>query len=422
MAGSYDVIVIGCGLAGVSTAFYLRSGGARVLVLDRAPGPARETSFANGSLITPSLADPWNSPGVLGALLRSLRDEHSPMLVRMRAMPSLAVWGLRFLRNSSPARFQASYLTNVRLAHYSQAVMGALLQSHPLDFEYAPDGTIKVFRDRAAFDAGLRVANWLKQVQVAHEVLNPDALLALEPALEPTIDQFHGGVRYPDDEVGNARLFTEALHRVSAAADVDFRFSAQVLSVERRGKIITGVMTPTGPLRADRYVLAAGSFSWPLGKKLGIKVPVRPAKGYSITLPIGDAYPAPRYAIVDEALHAAVVPLGGDKLRVAGTAEFAGYDQTLTPGRVANLKVLAQQVFPQVAVDGANVEAWCGLRPMTPDGMPILGATPVSNLFVNTGHGPLGWTLACGSGKAVANAVLERQPEFDIAPFALSRF
>lgn len=416
------VIVIGCGLAGITTAYYLNEQGVNVTVLDRAEAPARETSFANGSLMAPSSADPWNAPGVLLDLMKALGRDDSAMMVRAGVLPSMVGWGLRFLRNSTLARYQASYLDNVALSQYSQSVMQRLLQVHPLEFEYAPDGTVSVCRTEAALTKGRQIANWLKQARVTHQELDRDGLLELEPALAPTIENFVGGIRYPQDEVGNARLFCLALKQVAEDAGVVFRFSEQVLGVERKRGTIQSVVTPREKLGADCFVLAAGSYSWPVGKRFKVDIPVRPAKGYSLTVPVRDIEPAPRYAIIDEALHAAVVPLGKGKLRIAGTAEFTGFDKSLPQARLSNLKRLLTEVYPQISVNESSMQPWCGLRPMTPDGRPLLGSTRLSNLFVNTGHGPLGWTMACGSGKAVADVVVGNDPEIDLAPFSMARF
>jgi len=420
------VVIIGCGLAGVTTAWFLRQRGVDVVVVEREPAPARQTSYANGSMITPSLADPWNAPGAFSTLLGSLGKEDSAMLLRPASLPSLLVWGLQFLRNSSEPRFLASFLANVRLALYSQQVMQTLLQglagAHALNFDYSPDGIVKVYSDQASLRRGLEVASWLRQAGIEHHALDHDALMSLEPALIPGGDRLAGGIHYPQDEVGDARLFCEQLHQRATDAGVDFRFSELVLGVEHKRKRIVSIRTSREQLRADVFVLAAGSSSWPLGKTFGVKVPVRPAKGYSITVPTMTEAPLPHYAIVDEALHAAVVPLGRDRLRVAGTAEFAGFDRNLNPARVANLTALLGRIYPQLEPAQAAADAWCGLRPMTADGRPLLGATRVSNLFLNTGHGPLGWTLACGSGQLLADLITGEQTDIDPAPFAASRF
>jgi D-amino-acid dehydrogenase len=417
------VLVIGCGLAGVTCAWFLRQHGAEVTVIDRGAAAASETSHANGSMMTPSLADPWNAPGVLGALLRAIGRDDAAMVLRLRALPSLLRWGAGFLRHATAARFRAAFFDNAGLARYSQQVMQRLLQAVPLDFEYAPDGTIKVFRDAAAFTAAQDTAAWLQaSLAIPSRRLDRAALLELEPALAASIDGFVGGLHFVEDEVGNAQQFCEALRREAAAAGVDFRFGETLQTVARPAGRIAAVITDKGRHEADAFVLAAGSYSWPLGRHFGITVPVRPAKGYSLTVPLAAGEPVPRRAVVDEALHAAVVPLGGTRLRVAGTAEFAGFATQPSPGRVDNLRGLLRQVYPDVATDGKDIQPWCGLRPMTMDGRPLVGRTAVANLFLNTGHGALGWTHACGSGKALADLICGVAPETDLEPFRPERF
>jgi len=416
------VVVIGCGLAGLASAYYLAKKGAQVCVLDRCAGPALETSFANGSMITPSLADPWNSPGVMGALIRSLGQEDSPMLLRPRALPSLIGWGLRFIRQSSRARFETSFLANAVFARYSQAVMRDLLQSHTLDFDYAPDGTVKIFRQTQALEAAAKTARWLEQVGVTHRLLSPTELVSFEPALKGIAAELVGGVHFPDDEIGNAQRFCGALYERALAAGVEFHFNEAVGSIERDGEKLVAARTATERYSADTFVLAAGSYSWPLGQQLGLRVPVRPAKGYSLTVPLGSNSVRPRYAVLDDALHACVVPLGSEHLRIAGTAEFAGFDRDLTTSRVENLQALLRAVYPAIEFDPAESSPWCGLRPMTPDGRPLIGGTSIENLYLCTGHGPLGWTMACGSGQALADLIVDGSAQIDTAAFAPARF
>jgi D-amino-acid dehydrogenase len=393
----------------------------QVTVLDRAAGPARETSFANGSLLTPSLADPWNAPGVFMQLLRSVGRDDAAMLLHLDQLLELGGWGVRFLLNSRRRNFQASYLANVRLARFSQEAMAEILAASPVAFDFARRGILKVFENHSSLGNAIKVAHWLKQVGIEHRVLDAGELADFEPALHKSVERLIGGIHYPGDEVGDARRFCEGLADGLAAAGVTFAFDRPVLDFEvGRGRILS-LATPHGPVHADAFVLAAGSFSPELARKLKVKVPVVPAKGYSITLPA--PVPSPRLPVVDDGLHAAVVPLGDDRLRVAGTAEFAGYDDAVRPERIANLVGLLNKVMPGVEADPAQLEAWTGLRPMTPDGRPILGAcAQVENLHLNTGHGALGWTLACGSGKVVAEAVMGQVPSCEITPFRFDRF
>ena len=417
------VLILGSGLAGITSAYYLRQRGCDVVVVDRAAAPGRETSYANGSMITPSLADPWNAPGVLRVLLRSLGREDSAILLRAKTIPSLLGWGAAFIRYSASRHFERNYLRNVGLVHYSQWTMRDLLQQHPLQFDHVYDGTLMVFRDAAALDHGIKIAHWLKQVGVEHRALDPAGVLEIEPTLRPVIDEIVGGIGYPGDETGNARLFCEEMRRVCTDAGVQFRFAESVVEIIKARRRAEGMRTAKEVLTADVYLLAAGSFSSLWAKLLGFRLPVRPAKGYSITLPMDGWSARPRVPIVDDSLHAALVPVG-NVLRVAGTAEFAGYDLTVNPQRVENLIKLFERVYPQLAggVRQTDVQPWCGLRPLTPDGMPIVGRSPIENLFVNTGHGPLGWSMACGSGKAVADIITGTPTGIDMTPFDLTRF
>ncbi len=417
------VLILGSGLAGITAAYYLRKAGCDVVVVDRAVAPGRETSYANGSMITPSLADPWNAPGVLRVLLKSLGREDAAMLLRAAAIPSLFGWGIAFIRNSASKHFQRNYLRNVGLVHYSQWTMRDLLQLHALEFEHVYDGTMKIFRDPAALDHGIKIAHWLKQVGVEHRALDRTGVLEIEPALHPVIDEIVGGIGYPGDETGNARLFCEEMRRICSDAGVQFRFAERVVEITRARNRITGMRTAKEILTADTYLLAAGSFSALWASQLGFRLPVRPAKGYSITVSMDSFGERPRVPIVDDSLHAALVPVG-NALRVAGTAEFTGYDVTVNPRRIANLLELFERVYPQLAAAAreTDVQPWCGLRPLTPDGMPIVGRSPLENLFLNTGHGPLGWSMACGSGKAVADIITGAPTDIDMTTFALARF
>ncbi len=416
------VIVIGCGLAGITTAYFLREQGAEVTVIDRAAGAARETSFANGSLLTPSLADPWNSPGIFTTLVRSLGDENAAMLLRPGQLPHIWRWGLKFIANSSRSLYAATYLENVRFSVYSQQVLSELLQRQPLQFEHAADGTVKIFDSEEAYAEGIKVAHWLKQVDIDHQPLSREELIELEPQLTPVQDRLFGGIHYPADEVGNAQFFCDSLCAVMQEMGVEFRFSEQVRRIEMNNRRVESLVTAREVLRADRYVLAAGSYSPLLSRQMGFRLPIVPVKGYSLTLHVADPAEMPRYPIIDESIHAAVVPLGGDKVRVAGTAEFAGYDTIVRPERIANLQGLLGKVYPHLLVDGQQPETWCGLRPMCADGRPVIGNSPVDNLFVNTGHGALGWTLACGSGKALADQITGEAAAYDMAPFSYARF
>lgn len=417
------VVVIGSGLLGVSTAYWLGKLGAAVTVIDRAAGPGRETSFANGALLTPSMADPWNAPGLLWKLMGWLGREDSPMLVRPAALPGLLRWGARFLRESSEARFRANTLANVRLSQYSLASLHTLRVVDGMAFDHQGVGTLKLSRDARSFDKARAMAEWLAGHGVSSRALDRAATVDLEPALAPVGPELVGSIYYPADEHGDAFRYCEALAGLATQRDVQFRYGTTVTGLEAGGGRIARVRTKGGDLSADSVVIAAGSYSPQLLSPAGIRLPVAPVKGYSISVPLPAGLVGPRIPILDESLHAVAVPLGGH-LRVAGTAEFAGHDLTLPAARVENLTRLLSRTYPAIAarVRREDIEPWTGLRPMSADGVPIMGRTPIENLYLNTGHGHLGWTMAAGSGRALADLVMGRTPGIDLAPYALDRF
>jgi len=419
------LIVIGAGLAGLTTAYYLQRDGADVTVIDRASGPGLETSFANGALLHPSLAEPWNSPGIFWDLLKWIGREDAPMLLRPRAVPDLFGWGIRFLRNSSPQRFAVNAQKNLRLAIYSLAMMRRLREETRLSYEHQARGVLAVFRSAAAGAKLTAGAAALSRHGLSFRPLDRAALLDLEPALSPIAAELLGGIHFTADEGGDAHLFCVELARVLKEGGADLRFGTRVDAIRRAGSRIGGIECAGEMLHADAYVLAAGSHSTHLARSAGLDLPIRPAKGYSITMPRARAPDAaPNVGVVDVGLHAVVVPVGEDRVRVAGTAELAGYDLAINPRRIENLKSVLRRIFPDFerALGAADFTPWAGLRPMCADGVPILGATPLENLFLNTGHGHLGWTLAAGSGRLVADMIVGRAAGVGAADYALSRF
>ena len=418
------VLVVGSGLIGTATAWFLRQQGATVTVVDRADGAAMETSYANAGMLTPSMADPWNAPGVVWKLLRWLGREDAPLLLRPRALPGLAGWGARFLWHSGPRRFEKNMWRNLALASYSLDELRALRAELGLQYCQRLEGTLKIFRDQHSFELACTTAAKLGGRGVEHRVLDRDGLVAVEPSLASVAGELVGGIHHPDDESGDAHLFSQALATAAAGAGVEFRFGTAVTGFTRHGARLAGALTASGEISADAFVIAAGSYSPLLLKGLGIRLPVRPVKGYSITLPCRDPAAAPLRPVTDDTLHIAVTPFG-DRIRVAGTAEFAGLDRGVSDSRIRNLTVTLRALFPALgaALDAAtDVHPWSGLRPMSADGVPILGPTAIDNLFLNTGHGHLGWTMATGSGRAVAELIVNGAASFPIAGYQLDRF
>jgi D-amino-acid dehydrogenase len=421
------VIVVGAGLAGLTTAYYLQRDGAEVTVIERAPGVGLGTSFANGAMLHASLSAPWNSPGILWQLMRWVGREDAPMLLRSRALPGLLGWGLQFLRQSRRHRFEVNARKNLLLAIYSLKLMAQLRAQTPLSYSYQGRGLLSVFRTAAAQRERLGELDILASHGLPLRKLDRDQLLLLEPTLAPIGDELVGGIHYAADEGGDAHAFCMELARVlrTGGADIRCGVAAQRFEVAARKIRCVRVGNAGEELTADAYVLAAASDSVQLAQTAGLDLPVRPVKGYSITVPRSCAPgAAPSIGIEDGELHAVVVPVGTDRIRVAGTAELAGYDLVINARRIENLQRLLAHLFPRFAerLAPGDVSPWAGLRPMCVDGVPLLGATTMANLWLNTGHGHLGWTLAAGSARCVADQIAGRATHLDSQDYALARF
>ena len=414
-------VVVGSGLIGLTSAYFLAHRGWEVTVVDRREGPGQETSFANGALLTPSMPEPWNAPGSWRVLLRSRGRTDSPLLLRVRAVPGLSGWGLGFLRNSSPARYERNTRRNSALALYSLAALQALRRDTGIEYGQAQVGTLRVFREAAALERAVESAERLRDAGLVFRALTRDEVVALEPALAPIARRLAGGIHYPNDETGNAHTFCRNLAELARRAGVEFQFETMASEIEVRARRVMAVICKGKRLTADRYVVAAGSYTPELLADVGIAIPVRPVKGYSVTFDRHSEDPPLRIPVVDDGFHAVVVPIDNG-IRVAGTAEFAGYDLSLPDGRIGNLFTLLGQILPQAEFDRTAARFWCGLRPMSADGVPIIGPTPIENLWVNTGHGPLGWTMAVGSGRLLTDLMAGESVDVDARAYALARF
>jgi len=416
------VLVLGAGVIGVTAAYYLNEAGHEVTVLDRQVGPAMETSFANAGEISPGYATPWAGPGVPLKAIKWLLMRHGPLVVRPRMEKAMWVWMLQMLRNCTSARYAVNKARMVPIAEYSRDCLRALREEIGIAYDERSRGTLQLFRTQSQLDGTGSDIEVLEQFGVPFELLDPAGCIAAEPALARVRDRIKGGLRLPGDETGDCKLFTERLAAVCRERGVTFRFGVETGKLFRNGAndAVQGVEVDGKRVTADAYVMALGSYSARWMRKRHVPIPVYPVKGYSLTFPVANADAAPVSTVMDESYKVAITRLG-DRVRVGGTAEISGYDLTLHESRRATLEQSVRDMFPD-AGDPAKASFWCGLRPMTPDGPPIIGPTRYKNLFVNTGHGTLGWTMACGSGKVLADIMSGRTPDIDVSQLGMERY
>ncbi|MBX3568477.1 MAG: D-amino acid dehydrogenase [Rhizobiaceae bacterium] len=414
------VLVLGSGVIGVTTAYYLSQAGHEVEVVDRRDGPALETSFANAGEVSPGYSSPWAGPGVPVKAIKWLTMRYGPLVVRPAFDPHMWSWLFRMLRNCTSARYAVNKARMVPIAEYSRDTLRALRADTGIRYDERAQGTLQLFRTQKQLDGIGGDVEVLKRFGVPFEVLDPAGCIAAEPALANVRGKFVGGLRLPGDETGDCQMFTERLAALAAGRGVTFRFGTTIQRIATAGGAVDHVATSAGALKADAYVVALGSYSPFLLRPIGISIPVYPVKGYSITVPVIEEAGAPASTVMDETYKVAITRLG-NRIRAGGTAEISGFDLRLHESRKATLLHSVGDLFPRGGrLD--DVKFWCGLRPMTPDGPPVIGPTPVRGLYLNTGHGTLGWTMSCGSGRVIADIVSGATPEVDARPLAMTRY
>lgn len=412
------ILVLGAGVVGTTSAWYLAKAGHEVTVVDRQPMPGKETSFANGGQISVSHAEPWANPHVFSRLFKWLGREDAPLLWRWRADPAQLAWGLRFLGECLPGRTRHNIAASISLSRYSRECLGELRRELDLTYDQLERGILHIYTDHEEFATAIRSADVMRQFGLDRTTVDVEQCLEIEPALADVKHRLVGGDFTPSDESGDAHKFTRRLAERATSAGVRFYLNFSVDRIASSGRQIAGVVGhgPNGGelLTADAYVVALGAYSPLLLKPLGIGLPVYPAKGYSATLQLAGNAVAPTVSITDDERKLVFSRLG-DRLRIAGTAEFNGYNLDLSPVRCQALIDRARQLFPRLDIEG-EPDFWCGLRPATPSNLPFIGRTRYTNLWLNTGHGTLGWTMACGSGAALADLMSGRAAEPDF-PF-----
>ena len=414
------VIVLGSGVIGVTSAYYLAEAGHEVVVLDRQEGAALETSFANAGEVSPGYSAPWAAPGIPLKALKWLFMRHRPLFIWPRPDPDLIRWGLMMLRNCTAARYERNKGRMVPLAEYSRDRLRELRVDRGIAYDERSQGTLQLFRTQKMLDGTAKDIAILEKFGVPYELLDVAGCVAVEPALGLVREKIAGGLRLPGDETGDCFKFTQALAAVCRQQGVEFRNGIRIDGLTTEAGRIAGVVTDRGTVTGDAYVMALGSYSPLLLRNISIDLPVYPVKGYSLTIPITDPAGAPESTVMDETHKVAMTRLG-DRIRVGGMAELDGYSSKLRPSRRATLEHVVTDLYPRGG-DVAKASFWCGLRPMTPDGPPVISREGYDNLYLNTGHGTLGWTMACGSGRVLADLISGRTPEIAVQDLSLARY
>jgi D-amino-acid dehydrogenase len=414
------VLVLGGGVIGVTTAWALARQGVEVTVVERQPGVALETSYANAGQVSPGYSTPWAAPGIPLKAVKWLFQRHAPLALRLDGSWFQWRWMAALLANCSADRYAVNKARMMRLSEYSRDCLRDWRVQAGVPYDERRGGTLQLFRTQAQLDAAQRDVEVLQACGVPFELLDRAGVCRAEPALAQARVPFCGGLRLPNDETGDCHRFTTGLAARAAAQGVRFLHGRAIDRIEASGRRVQAVHLADGTLlKADRYVLAAGSYSRGLLKPLGLDIPVYPVKGYSLTIPLLDETLAPQSTVLDETYKIALTRLGS-RIRVGGMAELGGFDLRLDPRRRETLEKVARELFP--GGDLAQAEFWTGLRPMTPDGTPLVGATPLSNLFLNTGHGTLGWTMACGSAQVLADQLMGVQPAISTEGLDMGRY
>jgi D-amino-acid dehydrogenase len=413
------ITVLGSGVIGTTTAYYLARAGHQVTVLDRQAGPALETSFANAGQVSPGYAAPWAAPGVPLKAIGWALQRHAPLAIGLDGTLDQFRWLWHMLRNCNADSYAINKARMVRLAEYSRDCLQALRDETGISYEGRQGGTLQVFRTQAQLDAVSKDVEVLKSAGVPFEVMTRAHLLKVEPALAASQHKLSGGLRLPNDETGDCQLFTTRLAEMAKALGVVFHFGVDIQAIQLQGDRVDGIVVDGQPFSADAYVVALGSYSTALLKDI-VNIPVYPMKGYSITVPIDHVERAPVSTVLDETYKIAITRFD-KRIRVGGMAEVKGFDLALRQARRETLEMCVNDLFPG-AGDTARASFWTGLRPMTPDGTPIVGPTALRNLYLNTGHGTLGWTMACGSGRLLADVISGLAPDIRADDLSVARY
>jgi D-amino-acid dehydrogenase len=413
------VIVLGAGVIGTTTAYQLAKAGHEVVVVDRQTGPALETSFANAGEVSFGYCSPWAAPGIPRKALKWIFMEHAPLILRPKLDRAMLSWMFKMLSNCTSERYAINKSRMLRLSDYSRICLADVRDETGIDYDARMQGTLQLFRTQQQLDASAKDVKALAADGIPYEVLDPEGCIRVEPALAHVREKIVGGLLTPKDETGDCFKFTNLLAAKAEALGVRFAYGTTIKRLDVEGGKVRGVVTDRETLRGDAVVVALGSYSPLVVKDHGIDLPVYPVKGYSLTIPIKDASRAPESTIMDETYKIAITRLG-DRIRVGGMAEISGYTNDLGAPRRRTLEHSVTDLFPGGDITKASF--WSGLRPMTPDGTPVIGATKISGLYLNTGHGTLGWTMSCGSARMISDLVSGKTPDIDATDLAYARY
>jgi D-amino-acid dehydrogenase len=410
-------IVLGAGAVGTATAWYLSKSGHEVVLIDRHAEAAMETSWGNGGIIHASEVEPWSQPGMPTKIIKWLGQENAPMLLRYSAIPHIIRWGIDFARNCTPERFRENAIANLRLALHSLKSLQEIGAETGIAYDRATHGVLKIYRSRESLDGAERSSEFLARYGLLFERIDPKRCVELEPALKDTKSTLAGALYFARDEVGDSNKFAQGLAAACATRGVHCRFGETVHRIETGSGRVQAVVTDRGRITADTVVVALGSFTAPMLAKNGVRVPIYPVKGVSITFQRADWNEAPSMPIIDDSKLFGIVPIG-ERMRVSGSAEITGYDATPALSRAQAIVANASFTFPGMArnFDISQSKVWAGLRPVSPSGTPIIGETRIRGLWINAGHGHLGWTLSCGSGRLIADLIDGRDPGITLPP------
>lgn len=413
------VIVLGAGVIGTTTAYQLAKAGHEVVVVDRQTGPALETSFANAGEVSFGYCSPWAAPGIPRKALKWIFMEHAPLILRPKLDRAMLSWMFKMLSNCTSERYAINKSRMLRLSDYSRICLADVRDETGIDYDARMQGTLQLFRTQQQLDASAKDVKALAADGIPYEVLDPEGCIRVEPALAHVREKIVGGLLTPKDETGDCFKFTNLLAAKAEALGVRFAYGTTIKRLDVEGGKVRGVVTDRETLRSDAVVVALGSYSPLIVKEHGIDLPVYPVKGYSLTIPIKDASRAPESTIMDETYKIAITRLG-DRIRVGGMAEISGYTNDLGAPRRRTLEHSVTDLFPGGDITKASF--WSGLRPMTPDGTPVIGATKIDGLYLNTGHGTLGWTMSCGSARVISDLVSGKTPDIDATDLAYARY